>query len=168
MKQKKSGAIILSIVLVIIAMAAGIGIGFVIGKSSKENHTESAEATESAFIESTVNESQAEETAGETLAETDAQTSADDTSTTVDGDDSVTVMTVDGNAVTMNEINVRLYILRNHYIEVYGEDPWNEATDGGQTVAEEAKATLEDERSEERRVGKECVSTCRSRWSPYH
>src|SRR3546814_2429673 len=25
-----------------------------------------------------------------------------------------------------------------------------------------------DSRSEERRVGKECVSTCRSRWSPYH
>ena len=27
---------------------------------------------------------------------------------------------------------------------------------------------IEGERSEERRVGKECVSTCRSRWSPYH
>src|SRR3546814_16691146 len=25
-----------------------------------------------------------------------------------------------------------------------------------------------DLRSEERRVGKECVSTCRSRWAPYH
>src|SRR3546814_11146536 len=25
-----------------------------------------------------------------------------------------------------------------------------------------------DPRSEERRVGKECVSTCRTRWSPYH
>src|SRR3546814_19268186 len=25
-----------------------------------------------------------------------------------------------------------------------------------------------EQRSEERRVGKECVSTCRSRWSPYH
>src|SRR3546814_8735079 len=25
-----------------------------------------------------------------------------------------------------------------------------------------------DLRSEERRVGKECVSTCRYRWSPYH
>src|SRR3546814_400566 len=25
-----------------------------------------------------------------------------------------------------------------------------------------------DRKSEERRVGKECVSTCRSRWSPYH
>src|SRR3546814_16152671 len=29
-------------------------------------------------------------------------------------------------------------------------------------------AIVGDERSEERRVGKECVSTCRSRWSPYH
>src|SRR3546814_12328049 len=28
--------------------------------------------------------------------------------------------------------------------------------------------TIADFRSEERRVGKECVSTCRSRWSPYH
>src|SRR3546814_17564758 len=27
---------------------------------------------------------------------------------------------------------------------------------------------LRDGRSEERRVGKECFSTCRSRWSPYH
>src|SRR3546814_12442076 len=30
-----------------------------------------------------------------------------------------------------------------------------------------AKAATEG-RSEERRVGTECVSTCRSRWSPYH
>src|SRR3546814_12480775 len=27
---------------------------------------------------------------------------------------------------------------------------------------------FDERRSEERRVGKECVSTCRSRWSPYH
>src|SRR3546814_11074397 len=27
---------------------------------------------------------------------------------------------------------------------------------------------IKDSRSEERRVGKEWVSTCRSRWSPYH
>src|SRR3546814_9468312 len=27
---------------------------------------------------------------------------------------------------------------------------------------------LKPRRSEERRVGKECVSTCRYRWSPYH
>src|SRR3546814_14429555 len=29
-------------------------------------------------------------------------------------------------------------------------------------------AGTEPDRSEERRVGKECVSTCRSRWSPFH
>src|SRR3546814_13529945 len=29
-------------------------------------------------------------------------------------------------------------------------------------------SSLRQYRSEERRVGKECVSTCRSRWSPYH
>src|SRR3546814_14020734 len=35
--------------------------------------------------------------------------------------------------------------------------------------ASEAKAMLYVTlRSEERRVGKECVRTCRSRWSPYH
>src|SRR3546814_17462376 len=28
--------------------------------------------------------------------------------------------------------------------------------------------TVNGQRSEERRVGKECVRTCRSRWSPYH
>src|SRR3546814_12035870 len=28
-------------------------------------------------------------------------------------------------------------------------------------------SSMEPSRSEERRVGKECVSTCRSRWSPY-
>src|SRR3546814_5720071 len=36
--------------------------------------------------------------------------------------------------------------------------------DGHQRALPEHAAT----RSEERRVGKECVSTCRSRWSPYH
>src|SRR3546814_3928586 len=35
---------------------------------------------------------------------------------------------------------------------------------GGKTAIN----TVRGKRSEERRVGKECVSTCRSRWSPYH
>src|SRR3546814_5774372 len=34
-------------------------------------------------------------------------------------------------------------------------------------MAQRRRIRLRD-RSEERRVGKECVSTCRSRWSPYH
>src|SRR3546814_19049563 len=36
---------------------------------------------------------------------------------------------------------------------------------GGHVIVEQAFGGM---RSEERRVGKECVSTCRSRWSPYH
>src|SRR3546814_17271387 len=36
-------------------------------------------------------------------------------------------------------------------------------------AVQEAQKTIPDAlRSDERRVGKECVSTCRSRWSPYH
>ena len=33
---------------------------------------------------------------------------------------------------------------------------------------EREKAVIARLRSEERRVGKECASMCRSRWSPYH
>src|SRR3546814_20675978 len=39
--------------------------------------------------------------------------------------------------------------------------------EAAETVEEQAGSDLHI-RSEERRVGKECVSTCRSRWSPYH
>src|SRR3546814_17094259 len=38
----------------------------------------------------------------------------------------------------------------------------------GRRVAALALQAVRPVRSEERRVGKECVSTCRSRWSPYH
>src|SRR6056297_3783235 len=38
----------------------------------------------------------------------------------------------------------------------------------GVTIAELLEGRTGQVRSEERRVGKECVSTCRSRWSPYH
>ena len=37
-----------------------------------------------------------------------------------------------------------------------------------QAVAKAAGGDLKDVRSEERRVGKECLRQCRSRWSPYH
>src|SRR3546814_6805624 len=50
---------------------------------------------------------------------------------------------------------------------------WRLATSPMSTSPPLEKATTEGvvrdpSRSEERRVGKECVSTCRSRWSPYH
>src|SRR3546814_12491848 len=38
----------------------------------------------------------------------------------------------------------------------------------GIIISYHTRDILANNRSEERRVGKECVSTCRSRWSPYH
>src|SRR3546814_2496877 len=40
--------------------------------------------------------------------------------------------------------------------------------DAGYATAHIGKWHMGHSRSEERRVGKECVCTCRSRWSPYH
>src|SRR3546814_14521554 len=39
---------------------------------------------------------------------------------------------------------------------------------GGELLAAAEGHVIAQVRSEERRVGKECVSTCRYRWSPYH
>src|SRR3546814_11628254 len=39
---------------------------------------------------------------------------------------------------------------------------------GSSCPAERVAMCATNVRSEERRVGKECVRTCRSRWSPYH
>src|SRR3546814_20743116 len=46
--------------------------------------------------------------------------------------------------------------------------PPTASADAATPAANTAPATAAATRSEERRVGKECVSTCRSRWSPYH
>src|SRR3546814_9148629 len=48
-------------------------------------------------------------------------------------------------------------------------DPHHHVDDADAFVREVERACAERGlSSEERRVGKECVSTCRSRWSPYH
>src|SRR3546814_14025310 len=45
----------------------------------------------------------------------------------------------------------------------------SEAESGGRNRRNgTSQKTMLTGRSEERRVGKECVRTCRSRWSPYH
>src|SRR3546814_19619797 len=64
--------------------------------------------------------------------------------------------------------------LAKHLVERYGIDEvaswyfevWNEPNIG--FWAGKPPQSTYFTRSEERRVGKECVSTCRSRWSSYH
>src|SRR3546814_20368613 len=49
-----------------------------------------------------------------------------------------------------------------HQLKIFGSTPLS----GDQHSSDAVNHTVRG-RSEERRVGKECVSTCRSRWSPY-
>src|SRR3546814_10104509 len=63
--------------------------------------------------------------------------------------------------LTRNEMTVRVIATASGRVTFSGTGYAPEgdlSRDGGSGI----------ERSEERRVGKECVSTCRSRWSPYH
>src|SRR3546814_12460472 len=55
--------------------------------------------------------------------------------------------------------DTREWIIRNSSVPI-GTVPIYQALEKVGGIAED--------RSEERRVGTECVSTCRSRWSPYH
>src|SRR3546814_13255656 len=50
---------------------------------------------------------------------------------------------------TLGELTLRLFQVEEAYADFFLD-----------------KVGMEEERSEERRVGKECVSTCRSRWWP--
>src|SRR3546814_2131311 len=63
---------------------------------------------------------------------------------------------------------------RSGHRETAGNEGARDVTDNvaegtviGGTIARSADAEKR-QRSEERRVGNACVSTCRSRWSPYH
>src|SRR3546814_10990194 len=55
-------------------------------------------------------------------------------------------------------------------LDPYGDNPYaaDEYEGDFHNWYEQGQKLARAVRSEERRVGKECVSTCRSRWSPYH
>src|SRR3546814_14000246 len=62
--------------------------------------------------------------------------------------------------------------LADDQLDAFIRDPDGDDGERLRTLADRAgsqdKSLAAIQRSEERRVGKECVSTCRSRWSPYH
>src|SRR3546814_17544570 len=65
--------------------------------------------------------------------------------------------------VTVGEVAIRPSFALGSYAAFLGTP--DDATVVGDLVL---RGDEVNPRSEERRVGKECVSTCRSRWSPYH
>ena len=55
-----------------------------------------------------------------------------------------------------------------HEMPVEDKDQSERAKHGGRRKYSVRKRVSQLTRSEERRVGKECLRLCRSRWSPYH
>lgn len=137
MQRRKSNAGAICAVLVIVAMVVGILIGILIGRTMKTEGTK-----------------QPETKAGETMPQTIPSDNGDHTETqateppvteTVDGSASekgAVVLTVNGREVMMEEVNYYLYSMRDYYVELYGEEPWNTTMDDGRTVAEYAKEQL--------------------------
>src|SRR3546814_15280090 len=76
--------------------------------------------------------------------------------------------------VTLKETTTDLVILRDAtstFAKYVGDARWgliDLETDAPALRCRSRRIASYSIRSEERRVGKECVSTCRSRWSPYH
>src|SRR3546814_20340451 len=66
---------------------------------------------------------------------------------------------------TITDISVDVMKRLRAYPTIVGV---KDATGSLGRVTAQRLACGDDFRSEERRVGKECVSTCRSRWSAYH
>src|SRR3546814_14270528 len=61
---------------------------------------------------------------------------------------------------------MRMIVSRTLRQAGFGDGTLREAADGAEALA--AIEAEQPDSSEERRVGKECVSQCRSRWWPYH
>src|SRR3546814_11646003 len=80
----------------------------------------------------------------------------------------------DGRAIAKSPARTLIEIIRSdlnahHRIDGFRFQNTSASRSDGLEEGEEVDGcTGHPRRSEERRVGKECVSTCRSRWSPYH
>lgn len=136
MEKRNSKAAVICITFVIIALAAGIFIGWTMGRNGKESEAQTQTQSEPASDSTPVTESESD-----TQTESEAQTETP----APENENTEVVVTVGDRKVDMKEVSYRLYSLRNYYIQAYGEEPWNEVMEDGRTVAEAAKAQLDDD-----------------------
>ena len=73
-----------------------------------------------------------------------------------------------GIELTSGTTILQVTALRDDVLRVRASHSGQLPEDASWAVLPEARTSTVAERSEERRVGKECPSKCRSRWSPYH
>ena len=139
MNRRKSNAGAICAVLVIIAMIVGILIGILIGKTM--NSGSSQDSTPDS--QQTGQESQSQADIPETELVTD--TVSETLESGSESEAGATVLSVNGTAITMEEVNYYLYQQRSYFVDAYGEEPWDIVMDDGQTVAEYAKQQLYDD-----------------------
>lgn len=136
MKKNNSKAIAICTVLIIAALAIGVFIGIMIARNSKASNVPAPETQPP--VQNTIPQSETETEPVSTEPETQPPSESDG------NENSELVLSVGDHKVYMDEVNFRLYMLRSYFIQYYGEEPWSEVVDG-KTVAEMAKAQLEDE-----------------------
>ena len=136
MEKRNSKAAVICITFVIIALAAGIFIGWTMGRNDKKSEAQTQTQSESVSDSTPATESESE-----TQTESETHTEA----SVPENENTEVVVTVGDRKVDMKEVSYRLYSLRNYYIQAYGEEPWNEVMEDGRTVAEAAKAQLDDD-----------------------
>lgn len=132
MQKSNSKIILICSILVIVAMGAGIFIGFLIGKSSDKGNSNDSQTENTADINGSI--------PTESISEADSG-SDEETQNTGEPDDTF-VLSVGGQRVYLEEINYHLYQLRDYYVEEYGEEPWEIMMEDGRTVKEYAKEQL--------------------------
>jgi len=138
MQKSNSKIILVCSILVIIAMGVGIFIGYLIGKSSDKDNSNSSQTENTADI----NSSTPTETIPETESKLQGETpSTEETQSTQETDDTF-VLSVGDRKIYLEEINYHLYQLRDYYVEEYGEEPWEVVMEDGRTVKEYAKEQL--------------------------
>lgn len=127
MKKNKAG---FAVFCFISGVVIGIIIGIMIGMFMfKKDSTQAPKESTPVINETQGGSSQAPETNGET--EADARQ-----------EDAITVITVGEQNVSMEEMNVYLYQLRDFYTSQYGESPWSTEMDDGTLLGEYAKEEL--------------------------
>ncbi len=139
MSKNKANTGALCAVLVIVAMIVGILIGILIGRTMGSSSQNQESET---FLETTdlnVGESQTD-----TGTSVEEQTGQNNETVPQSGESGgeVTVLTINGRSVSMEEINYYLYQQRDYFVREYGEEPWSIVMDDGRTVGEYAKEQL--------------------------
>ena len=138
----KKKTLLITIIIVAVAVVAAIFIGFKLG-AFKKGAGDVIETYTNPVTEepNTV----PEETGEDITSETETQIETEDPGGSSISEGDIVVLSIGNRNITMDDVNYHLYALRDYYVTNYGENPWNNKMENGQTVAEYAKEQLKND-----------------------